>query len=93
MYLYIDGGIRRLYISGSIIVVTALDCGPGDPCSSPEWVPIMRLDRLHRAYIRAFIHSAGTPEHLNIKAVTEACKLIDSSSLKTCARPHKIMVP
>ena len=46
----------------------------------------MRLQSLHRAYLS--LHPLGVvhwvPEQLNIKAVTGACKLIDSCSLALC---------
>ena len=47
----------------------------------------MRLRSLHRAY--PSLHPSGVvhwvPEHLNIKAVTGACELIDGCSLALCS--------
>ena len=73
--------------SGSV-VVTAYDFEPGHPGSNPEWGQYtMRLRSLHRAY--PSLHPSGVihwvPEQLNMKAVTEAYKLIDSCSLELCS--------
>ena len=47
----------------------------------------MRLRSLHRVYLS--LHPSGVvhwvPMQLNIKAVTEACKLIDGCSLALCS--------
>ena len=72
--------------SGSV-VVTAYDFESGLPGSNPEWGQIYyKASILHRAY--PSLHPFGVvhwvPEQLNIKAVTETCKLIDVCSLELC---------
>ena len=80
--------------SGSV-VVTAYDSESGRPGSNPEWGGniTMRLRSLHRAYPR--LHSSGVvhwvQEQLNIKAVTEACKLIDGCSLALCSATGSVV--
>ena len=78
--------VNNTVCSGSV-VVTAYDSESGRPSSNPEWGQYtMRLRSLHRAY--PSLHPFGVvhwvPEQLNIKAVTEACKLIDGCSLVLC---------
>ena len=79
--------------SGSV-VVTAYDSESGRP-GSGSWVGqyTMRLRSLHRAY--PSLYSSGVvhwvPEHLNIKAVTAACKLIDGCSLVLCSATPSVV--
>ena len=53
----------------------------------------MRLRSLHRAY--PGLHPSGVvhwvPEQLNMKAVTEACKLIDGRSLVLCSATPSVV--
>ena len=75
-------------VCSSSVVVTAYDFESGCPGSNPEWGPI---------YYKALITAQGlpepsslrgstsVPEQLNIKAVTGACKLIDTCSLELCS--------
>ena len=70
------------------VVVTACDFESGRPSSNPEWGQYtVRIRSLHWAY--PSLHPFGVmhwvPEHLNIKAVTGACKLIDGCSLELCS--------
>ena len=73
--------------SGSVMVTT-YNFESGHSGSNPEWEPLY-----YKASITAqglpkplsLWGSTSVPEQLNIKAVNEACKLIDSCSLQLCS--------
>ena len=82
--------MQQTVCSDSIVVSTILQLtvDPEVPGSGPDWVPIFYEARSIAQGLpepSSLWSSTSVPEQLNMKAVTEASKLINGCSLKLCS--------